>query len=371
METPSNNLYMTNLPINVTDALLIEVFSVFGSVTSCRVLPNPTAGGSGAALVRFATMEEAQSVLLQVNGTTPPGLEQPVNIKFAVNKAGGGGGGGYGKWQDKCDAGAASSPLSGVGACGFGSGGMGGEVPGDNLYMKGLPDGTDEAWLTEALSGLGQVTSVRILPNPTQDGSCAALARFGSVEDATRVKELLHGQSPEWCPTQLIVRYATQKGGGGGGAGSGMGGMGMGAWQGNGSWPSGGDSSADAGLTVPEGRVDATSLVKMVSDAEVLPGSGTRFHAPESSVYVAGLPGNTTSKHAYQLFAPFGAITSVCVKHGDATRSGTGRPWAIAFVNYVDPLSAQAAIAVYNGMQIPDGTVMKVQLKQGRDKFQN
>jgi len=256
------------------------------------------------------------------------------------------------------------------------------------LYIKGLPQGCEEAWLTEALSGLAMVNSVKILNYETSDGTCAAMARFASIEDATLVKDTLHGQSPEWCPTELDVKFARQstKGGGKGDGGS-KGSSGKGSWSSGGSswsgkggslWSGkgggGGSTPADPDIQAQDAwiasaggaagdnmKVTAESLVTMVQEAEVLPGNGPQFQNPEGTIYIAGLPGDTTKLQAYQLFSPFGAIVSVSVKTGEAR--GKTPAWAISFVNYVDPLSAQAAIAVYNGMQIPDGTTMRVSLK--------
>lgn len=348
MDTPpSDNLYMTQLPSGISEGMLCEVFSQLGKVVQCKVLPNPVAGGAGAALVRFASVEEAQLIVMQMNGVTPPGFDQPISVKFAQQRArgGGGGGGSYG-------GGDASSPYGGGGP-------FGAEAPSDNLYIKGLPAGVDEAWLQEALGGLATVVSVKVLQNPSPElgGGGAALARFQTADDATHVKNLLHGQSPDWCAGSLIVRYAAQRGGARGGGSSYTPGM-----------AGGFSAAAQAGSAVEQLlhgeaiNVDADFLVKMVNEAVVLPGAGTRFHNNEATIYVGGLPVDTTENHVYQLFSPLGAIFSVFVKRGGA---GTN-VWAIAFINYVDPLSAQAAIAVYNGMQVPDGSVLKVKIKDAK-----
>lgn len=372
----SDNLYMTNLPCDVSENVIAEVFSKYGRVVQCKVLPNPITGGMGAALVRFQSVGEAQSIVMQMNGTTPAGFNQPVNIKFATPKASRNGDPdrGGGQWNEP--------------------------APGDNLYIKGLPAGIDEPWLKEALGGLATVVSVRVLQNPSQDGTCAALARFETVDDAMHVKNMLHGQSPDWCTQRLLVRFANQKGmqGGGGGGGGGGGAMppvdfaavlaggplgagipGLQAAFSGGGFDGSGGGFGDAGMGFggasgtgsaveqllqqqSQMQVDADFLVKMVHEAVVLPGAGTRYHTSEATVYVGGLPGDTEESHVYQLFSPLGAIFSIFVKTGGVG----GNAWAIAFVKYVDPLSAQAAIAVYNGMQVPDGSVLKVKIKDSK-----
>lgn len=388
MESPTDNLYITNLPTGISEGMICECFSQYGNVVQCKVLPNPIVGGCGAALVRFASLEEAQSIVMQLNGTTPTGFNLPINIKFAQQKSRGGGGG-----YSRQDADGSSPYGGGAGTSNWGSsggsswgkygadsgGGDSGGEGGDNLYIRGLPEGIDEPWLKEALTGLAPVVSVRVLPNPSPDGTCAALTRFQSATDAARVIELLNGQCPEWCTQRLMVKYATSKGsaparggGGGGGyaqkmaSGSSMEGFGeqLAALAGaDGGFGGLGDASAVERLLTGGNGMELTAefLVKMVNEAVVLPGA-EGYQNNDATIYIAGLPGDTTDDHVYQLFSPLGAIFSVFVKRGG---SG-GDAWTIAFVNFVDPLSAQGAIAMYNGMEIPDGSVLKVKIKDAK-----
>lgn len=387
MDAATDNLYMTNLPSAISEGMICDVFSQYGKVVQCKVLPNPIAGGSGAALVRFGSVEEAQSIVMQLNGTTPVGFNLPVTIKFAQQRSRGGGGSGGRQDTDISSpyGGGTDIPAWGAGEGGYGEqfnsaalqslqglgqdsrrGGGGGEEPGDNLYIRGLPEGIDEPWLKEALNNLAPVISVKVLTNPSPDGTCAALVRFESEADAARVIQLLNGQSPEWCTQRLLVKYANRRnpavprGGGnfdqgGTGAFGGFGGLG-----GFGGMAPQGVSAVDQLLMGGSSmEINADFLVKMVNEAVVLPGAGAQQHNSEATVYVAGLPGDTVEDHVYQMFSPLGAIFSVFVKRG-----GSGsNVWAIAFVNFVEPLSAQAAIAVYNGMQIPDGSMLKVRIK--------
>lgn len=499
MESPSDNLYVSNLPHDITDTVVTALFSPYGVVTQCKVLPNPKAGepgasGMGVALVRFRSVEEATQVLVSLNGVTPEGFGQPVAIKYKIdNSYRGGGAEGYGKWPAvtgtdmspyaspaQLAAGAMPEPQPheklyfkglklgldemtftaelrklgtvasvkilapngnpGMGATGtamatfaseqdatavrnalhgqtpefadqrllvryanqggrqapapawaapaismlqdqMNGGAWGGAwaapptaggtapepPPHENLYFKGLPGGIDEASLMAVLGNIANITSVKILPNPQgPSGTGTAMALFASVEDAVHCKQSLNGETPDWCGQKLLVRYANQKGAGkgapppvqggwdappqayeAGGAGYGKGGYGASAM----------DQILHGG---PMNQVNADFLVKMVNEAVVLPGAGTKINNAEATIYIGGLPGDTTERHIYKLFSPLGAIFSVFLKHG-----GDGdKSWAISFVNYVDPLSAQAAIAVYNGMQVPEGNMLKVSIKQ-------
>merc|ERR1711972_20784 len=73
--------------------------------------------------------------------------------------------------------------------------------------------------------------------------------------------------------------------------------------------------------------------------------------------------GDTQNVDLYRLFAPFGAI---CPRGVHAMRAEDGSCKGIAFVNFVDEESARLSIATYNGVALPDGTILKVSLKQQR-----
>merc|ERR1712039_973335 len=81
------------------------------------------------------------------------------------------------------------------------------------------------------------------------------------------------------------------------------------------------------------------------------------------ALYIAGLPMDTQNVDLYRLFAPFGAI---CPRGVHAMRAEDGSCKGIAFVNFVDEESARLAIATYNGVTMPDGTALKVSLKQAK-----
>ncbi|CAE7263007.1 elavl2 [Symbiodinium sp. CCMP2592] len=112
-ELPCDNCFVTGLPLDMNEEKLQSLFGTYGNVVSCKVLP-----GEGrpdrAALVRFATVDEAAWVVENVSGTRPPGLETPVSVRYAASKSHG-----------------SSSPIfqgPGKGGCGLGGGGEYGRV---------------------------------------------------------------------------------------------------------------------------------------------------------------------------------------------------------------------------------------------------
>ncbi|KAM7514647.1 hypothetical protein LguiA_004230 [Lonicera macranthoides] len=62
------NLYMKNLDDDIDDEKLKEMFSEFGTVTSCKVLVDPQGVSKGSGFVAFSTPEEATRALTEMNG---------------------------------------------------------------------------------------------------------------------------------------------------------------------------------------------------------------------------------------------------------------------------------------------------------------
>jgi len=80
----SNRLWVRGLPRGYTDEMLRELFSQFGQVSDCKVLPqkfpqNPDMAG----VVRMSSLELAQWCIDNVSGTMLPGCEVPISMRFA------------------------------------------------------------------------------------------------------------------------------------------------------------------------------------------------------------------------------------------------------------------------------------------------
>ncbi|HZS11233.1 MAG TPA: RNA-binding protein [Nitrospirales bacterium] len=77
-----SKLYVGSLPYSTTEAQLTDMFAVYGSVTSARVITDKFTGQSrGFGFVEMATSEEAQKAIDGLNGTK---LEQRTLV---VNEA--------------------------------------------------------------------------------------------------------------------------------------------------------------------------------------------------------------------------------------------------------------------------------------------
>jgi cold-inducible RNA-binding protein len=88
-------LYVGNLPYEVGETELQELFGRAGSVDSVNVMRDQATGRArGFAFVEMRTDEEAQNAITALNGTQVGGRNLTVNE--ARPKPAGGGGGGFG-----------------------------------------------------------------------------------------------------------------------------------------------------------------------------------------------------------------------------------------------------------------------------------
>ncbi|KAF6175327.1 hypothetical protein GIB67_021832 [Kingdonia uniflora] len=62
------NLYVKNLDNSIVDYKLREMFSEFGTVTSCKVMQDSNGASRGSGYVAFSTPEEAHRALAEMNG---------------------------------------------------------------------------------------------------------------------------------------------------------------------------------------------------------------------------------------------------------------------------------------------------------------
>ncbi|XP_059630367.1 polyadenylate-binding protein 3-like [Cornus florida] len=62
------NLYLKNLDDTINDDKLKELFSEFGTITSCKVMLDPQGVSKGSGFVAFSTPDEATRALTEMNG---------------------------------------------------------------------------------------------------------------------------------------------------------------------------------------------------------------------------------------------------------------------------------------------------------------
>jgi len=75
--TPSERVYMTGLPEGVDQAKLLQIFGAYGTIKDSAQI------SATAAILKFATLEEATWFVNNLNGNMPEGLTTPVTVQFA------------------------------------------------------------------------------------------------------------------------------------------------------------------------------------------------------------------------------------------------------------------------------------------------
>ncbi|KAK3231340.1 hypothetical protein Dsin_003221 [Dipteronia sinensis] len=78
------NLYVKNLDDSIDDEKLKELFSEFGTITSCKVMRDPSGISRGSGFVAFSTPEEAARALQEMNGKMI--VSKPLYVALAQRK---------------------------------------------------------------------------------------------------------------------------------------------------------------------------------------------------------------------------------------------------------------------------------------------
>ncbi|KAK4434397.1 Polyadenylate-binding protein 8 [Sesamum alatum] len=78
------NLYIKNLDDSIDDDKLKELFSEFGTITSCKVMRDPSGISRGSGFVAFSTPEEASRALSEMNGKMV--ISKPLYVALAQRK---------------------------------------------------------------------------------------------------------------------------------------------------------------------------------------------------------------------------------------------------------------------------------------------
>ncbi|XP_074369961.1 polyadenylate-binding protein 8-like isoform X2 [Apium graveolens] len=78
------NLYVKNLDDTIDDDKLKDLFSDFGTITSCKVMRDPSGISRGSGFVAFSTPEEAARALAEMNGKMT--VSKPLYVAIAEKK---------------------------------------------------------------------------------------------------------------------------------------------------------------------------------------------------------------------------------------------------------------------------------------------
>lgn len=228
--------------------------------------------------------------------------------------------------------------------------------PSDNLFISDLPETFDENSLRTVLGAYGNIAQCKLLPS--QPGrKAAAMVRFATVDEAKWIVDNVNGNIPQGLTEPIAVKFAMSKDQKQGDGGKGWGPYGDGGKDG---W---GKDGGGKGKGVAKGKCGIRTLVDGLQKSGALPG-GFQAANDGNTLFVAGLPGDTTDCDLFKIFSPFGAVKSVKAM----TDPATGLCKGIGFVNCLDEAVAQMAIMTLNGTSLPDGTWLTVKVKQDSSK---
>merc|ERR1712232_831223 len=117
-----------------------------------------------------------------------------------------------------------------------------------------------------------------------------------------------------------------------------------------------------------KGEYNIKQLTGCVKSSGVLPG-GVKWENDEKTVFITGLPEDTTDLDVYKLFAPFGAIAlngAIAFKDKENKEKCKG----VAAVNYLELAAAENCVYCMNNHPMPDGisTLRVMQFDPSREQ---
>jgi len=225
-QVPVDRVFISDLPEGTDDASINSILGAYGHIQAVKMV------GSTNCIVQFASVEEAQWIVENLNGNIPQGLSTPLGCKYA-NSAGGGKG--SPAWQpggksSYSGGGMRWDPLGGKGCMGGKDMGKGkggktsiavlkkglqyaGVLPGGKwqndtnaLFVSGLPVDTTNADLYDIFAPFGAIPSQGVYAMQLDDGTCKGIG-FVNFLDQSSYQNAMNTLNGTMLPdgTQLRV----------------------------------------------------------------------------------------------------------------------------------------------------------------------
>merc|ERR1712217_851110 len=86
VDIPTDTLFITGLPQNLTDQMLREVFGAYAAIIDTQVIAQGGTTGS-IATIRLGSVDDAIWMMTNLNGNIPQGLDTPLNLKYHKSSA--------------------------------------------------------------------------------------------------------------------------------------------------------------------------------------------------------------------------------------------------------------------------------------------
>ncbi|KIY95478.1 hypothetical protein MNEG_12483, partial [Monoraphidium neglectum] len=227
-----SNLYVNNLPYNISEQQVDELFAPYGEVISLRLVRASRMGPSTKtfAFVKYANVQVKGESAATRAGPLARGFEGPAGrtirwlsgrpaARRARARPHSRGAGGQqavaaiqGLNHSPCAGGAAGAAgLLEVKFADADAGDRNPELsapPSDNLYCKNLPGSYTDDDLRALFAPHGNVIECKLLHRGDIAQGAGALVRLGSLSEAQRAIAGLHNQRLPGAAAPLVVRYA-------------------------------------------------------------------------------------------------------------------------------------------------------------------
>eukprot|EP01023_Acetabularia_acetabulum_P016419 TRINITY_DN1810_c0_g1_i8.p1 TRINITY_DN1810_c0_g1~~TRINITY_DN1810_c0_g1_i8.p1 ORF type:complete len:474 (-),score=80.80 TRINITY_DN1810_c0_g1_i8:406-1827(-) len=320
--TPSENLYIRNLPVNYGESDLQSLFALYGSVLEVKILHpgdaarqgmqsttyekvqsrNGSRAGTGSALIRMGSQEEAGRAIEGLHGKPLPGSAQSVVLRYADTE------------EEKARKRNTSNTAG---------------TTQTNISNRYAPYAVSYDQTQQQQHQQQQQVQMQQM-YPAYD-----MSAYGyNVAAAGQVPAQVPAQVPGQVPVPGYEQYY----------------------------------QAAANNTMQGGNYLMPQQYPPAGAPQQNPSIGPQLGVPQQpqpmpqqhietgqtqSVYVKNIPATEKDEcelFLYRKFAPLGAIVSIFVMH----EKDTGKARGVGFVNYVDGNSATAAIQQLNGLKVED-----------------
>eukprot|EP01001_Neometanema_parovale_P007997 NODE_4279_length_1087_cov_123.566390_g4080_i0.p1 GENE.NODE_4279_length_1087_cov_123.566390_g4080_i0~~NODE_4279_length_1087_cov_123.566390_g4080_i0.p1 ORF type:complete len:335 (+),score=61.66 NODE_4279_length_1087_cov_123.566390_g4080_i0:79-1083(+) len=187
---PSNNVYVSNLPMNYGVTETGNLFCQCGNINSMVILTNPVTGVSrGIALVRFYSIDCATYAIQTFNGVVLEGHDRPLEVKYAENQ------------EEK-----STRRLTSTRA---GRKGQKKNVDKQDAVQETMPPAADEEFAKESFTNVLYVTSPGLGDKISELDLYRVFSPFGRVNAVTLVSSNEVPMVVEGCSKCAIVEYQT------------------------------------------------------------------------------------------------------------------------------------------------------------------
>ncbi|KAJ7055643.1 hypothetical protein C8F01DRAFT_994132 [Mycena amicta] len=177
---PSKQLFIGNLPYEITEADVREVLEPFGRVDSLRLVLNPDGSSRGFGYVFFNTVEQATAAF----NAEIKVANRLMRVDYTISR-----------------------PLFSTGL----ASNRAPNPPSPTLYVGNMPFGTDEADIRDKFAPFGEIRSIRLSidPNGTFRGFCHI--EFAREEDSVAAYESFAEEPLYMLDRNVKIDYAASR----------------------------------------------------------------------------------------------------------------------------------------------------------------